>query len=308
VQRGGEALKLTVRGANLDARPLLRGMMQGGERASGAATSKSSMSFDDFDLDLKSSLVTGYGKQILSNVDLKMERRNGHPRALLLGAMFGREQLVAQMKRQTSQAPEVEISTNDAGSFFSFLDIYKRMESGVLNATFQLSPGRADGTMQVRDFYLKNEPAVRQLMTQGVVRPDASGAMHFDHDTVRFSRLQAGFTWAGGRLALREGVMSGPEIGLTFDGALDFSRDRVDVSGAYVPAYALNNLLGNIPLFGEFLGGRHEGLFALNYRITGDINAPSVVVNPLSAIAPGLLRKIMGVMDGTQRPPDAGGR
>lgn len=311
-QRGGDALKLTVRGANLDARPLLRGLMQGGEQASGAGAgagaSKSAMSFDDFDLDLKSSLVTGYGKQILSNVDLKMERRNGHPRALLLGAMFGREQLGVQMKRQTSQAPEVEISTNDAGSFFSFLDIYKRMESGVLNATFQLSPGRADGTMQVRDFYLKNEPAVRQLMTQGVVRPDASGAMHFDHDTVRFSRLQAGFTWAGGRLALREGVMSGPEIGLTFDGALDFARDRVDVSGAYVPAYALNNLLGNIPLFGEFLGGRHEGLFALNYRITGDINAPSVVVNPLSAIAPGLLRKIMGVMDGTQRPPDAGGR
>jgi len=33
-----------------------------------------------------------------------------------------------------------------------------------------------------------------------------------------------------------------------------------------------------------------------------------ITVNPLSAIAPGLLRKIMGVMDGTARPPEGGGR
>jgi hypothetical protein len=33
-----------------------------------------------------------------------------------------------------------------------------------------------------------------------------------------------------------------------------------------------------------------------------------VNVNPLSAIAPGLMRKIMGVLDGTTRVPNSGGR
>jgi hypothetical protein len=37
--------------------------------------------------------------------------------------------------------------------------------------------------------------------------------------------------------------------------------------------------------------------------LTGDISAPIVTVNPLSAIAPGLMRKIMGVIDGTAHVP-----
>ena len=50
-------------------------------------------------------------------------------------------------------------------------------------------------------------------------------------------------------------------------------------------------------------GGQNEVVFALNYRLTGDISAPIVTVNPLSAIAPGLMRKIMGVLDGTAHVP-----
>jgi uncharacterized protein YhdP len=129
--------------------------------------------------------------------------------------------------------------------------------------------------------------------------------MRFDPDSVRVGRLQSNFTWAGGRLSVREGVMSGPEIGLTFDGFIDFPRDRLDLSGSYVPAYALNSLLSNIPVVGLVItGGQHEGIFALNYRVTGSLSSPVVNVNPLSAIAPGLMRKIMGVLDGTARAPD----
>jgi hypothetical protein len=183
------------------------------------------------------------------------------------------------------------------------------MDSGALTASVQLGQGRADGVLQIHDFYLKNEPAMRQLMTQGASRADDRGVVRFDPDSVRFSRLQAGFTWESGRLSLREGVMSGPEVGLVFEGFIDFTRDLVDVSGSYVPAYGLNSLLSNIPVLNVFItGGQNEGVFALNYHVLGQIAAPVITVNPLSAIAPGLLRKIMGVMDGTARPPEGGGR
>ena len=103
--------------------------------------------------------------------------------------------------------------------------------------------------------------------------------------------------------------MSGREVGLVFEGFIDFTRDLVDVSGSYVPAYGLNSLLSNIPVLNVFItGGQNEGVFALNYHVLGQIAAPVITVNPLSAIAPGLLRKIMGVMDGTARPPEGGGR
>ena len=60
-----------------------------------------------------------------------------------------------------------------------------------------------------------------------------------------------------------------------------------------MPAYALNNLFSQIPVIGLILGGgRHEGLFAITFKVTGTTAAPTLTVNPLSAIAPGFLRKL----------------
>jgi len=309
-QRGADGLKLVAHGSNFDARPALRQLLQASpepQRAPPPAPgAKPQASFDDFELDLKAPLVSGYGKQILQNVDLKLERRGGRLRGFSLSGKFGREPFAAVMEHNGG-APQIELSTADGGSLLSFLDMYKRMDGGVLNASIQLGSGRADGALNIRDFYLKNEPTVRQLMSQGAVRADERGITRFDPESVRVGRLQAGFTYAGGVLSLRDGVLSGPEMGLTFDGAIDFPRERVDISGAYVPAYGLNSLLSNIPVLGVVLaGGRHEGVFALNYRATGQLGAPNVSVNPLSVIAPGMMRKIMGVMDGTQRPAEPG--
>ncbi len=306
-QRGSDALKLIVRGNNLDARPMLRGLTSTSVEKAGQSGAKAAISFDDLDLDLKSPIVTGFGKQILSNVDFKWERRNGRPRVFSLSGHFGREQLAIAIARGESGTPQVEIASADGGALLSFLDLYSRMDSGVLNARIQLGQGRSDGVLHVRDFYLKNEPAMRQLMAQGAARADEKGGFRFDPESVRVARLQADFAWAGGKLSLRDGIMSGPEMGLTFDGYVDLARETVDIGGSYVPAYGLNNLVSNIPVFGQILtGGAHEGIFALNYRVTGQLGSPTVRVNPLSALTPGLFRKIMGVMDDTARPQEPG--
>ncbi|WP_442753972.1 AsmA-like C-terminal region-containing protein [Methylocystis sp. JAN1] len=303
ISRSGEALRVVVRGSNFDARPMLGALIRSnGEKAGGGGKSAS----DDMDVDFKAPIVTGHGKQILSNVDLKFESRGGRPRAVSLTGNFGRDQLAVAMTRAQSGGQQLDVSTNDAGSFLGFLDLYRKMENGTLNANVLLGQGRADGAINIRDFYVKGEPTMRQLMAQGgSSRTDDRGVMRFDPESVRVGRLQSNFTWSGGRLGVREGVMSGPEIGLTFDGYIDFPRDRLDLSGSYVPAYALNSLLSNIPVVGLVItGGQHEGIFALNYRVLGSLSSPVVNVNPLSAIAPGLMRKIMGVLDGTARMPE----
>jgi hypothetical protein len=84
---------------------------------------------------------------------------------------------------------------------------------------------------------------------------------------------------------------------------LDLPKDRVDISGTFVPAYALNNAFAQLPLIGPILGGgRNEGLFGVTFRITGQASAPTLNVNPLSAIAPGFLRKIFGGVAGPVDP------
>lgn len=307
ITRSGDTLKVLARGANFDARPMLGSLIRSGAEKPAVAGGGGKSAGEDVDIDFKCPIVTGHGKQILSNVDFKLKSSAGKVRLVSLTGSFGREQLSVALARAQNSLPQVEISTNDAGSLLAFVDIYRKMENGVLSANVQLGQNRADGKVSIRDFFVKGEPTMRQLMAQGgQMRSDDRGNWRFDPDLVRVGRLQAGFTWASGRLSVSEGVMSGPEIGLTFDGFADFPRDRIDLAGSYVPAYALNSLLSNIPVLGFVIaGGQHEGIFALSYRVTGSFSEPVVSVNPLSAIAPGMIRKIMGVLDGTTRLPNS---
>ena len=66
-----------------------------------------------------------------------------------------------------------------------------------------------------------------------------------------------------------------------------------DIDGVIVPAYALNSILGNIPILGDILqGGEGEGMFSATYKIAGDLAEPKIDVNPWAALAPGFLRGI----------------
>ncbi len=313
ISRSGEAIKVVARGSNFDARPMLGSLIRSGAEkpaVGGAGGGGGKSAGDDIDVEFKSPIVTGHGKQILSNVEFRLSSRGGKPRQVSLAGYFGREQLSVSLARGQGEGPELQLSTNEAGALLAFLDIYRKMEGGALTASIGLDRGGAEGSIRIRDFILKGEPTIRQLMAQGgVARADDRGNMRFDPDSVRIGRLQAAFAWANGRLSIREGVMSGPEIGMTFDGFVDFPRDLIDLAGSYVPAYALNSLLSNIPVLGFVIaGGQHEGIFALSYRLTGALSSPVVNVNPLSAIAPGMIRKIMGVLDGTTRLPEGGKR
>ena len=59
-------------------------------------------------------------------------------------------------------------------------------------------------------------------------------------------------------------------------------------------------MLTKIPLVGVLLsGGQNDGVFGVSYRVHGSMSGPTLTVNPLSAIAPGILRRILGAIDGT---------
>ena len=40
------------------------------------------------------------------------------------------------------------------------------------------------------------------------------------------------------------------QVGFTLGGYIDYARDRMDISGTFVPAYGLNNAFAQVPLFG----------------------------------------------------------
>jgi hypothetical protein len=180
----------------------------------------------------------------------------------------------------------VDIETSDAGALFRFTDVYSRMTGGQM--TTLMDPPSANnpeqlGTLSVRNFAVHDESQLEHAVANGTQLP---------RNNIDFSGMKIDFTRTAGRMALHDGVVRGPILGGTIDGVLDYSRDEVHLRGTLVPLYGANNLLGQLPVVGLFLGGEKEGLVGVTYEVVGKPGSPVLHVNPLSALAPGLLRKV----------------
>jgi hypothetical protein len=293
-ERGSDGVvKVTMRGEVFDGRGFLRSAISGKE-----ADSKSKTKNIDFDVDLKLGAVAGYSGEALRAVDCKISRRSGVIKSFALSGKLGRDTPLTGDMRGRAQGHEVVyLETNDAGAFFRFTDFYAKMVGGQLQLAMDpptVEPSAREGLINVSDFSVKGEAALDRL---------AAGGPQGAPNGVSFSRLRAEFTRQNGQLAIREGVLKGPMIGGTIEGSID-PANQVRMSGTFVPMYGLNNMFGQIPVLGLFLGGgSNEGLFGVTYEVVGTTDKPVLRVNPISAILPGVSRKIMDFNTGKQNNP-----
>jgi hypothetical protein len=214
-----------------------------------------------------------------------MTRRAGHIRTFTFNSKIGRDTPLSGDLRGAARGRQVlYFETDDAGALFRFTDNYARMQGGQMWVA--IDPPTPDnqpqeGLLNIRDFAIKGEPSLDRVV----------GGASTSGKGVEFSRLKVEFTRTPGRLSIREGLVRGPTIGATLDGNIDFVKNDVRMRGTFVPLYGLNNAFGQIPIVGLFLGGSNEGLLGITYEVVGAPNAPVLRVNPISAVAPGLLRK-----------------
>ncbi len=87
--------------------------------------------------------------------------------------------------------------------------------------------------------------------------------------------------------------MNGPQLGATLRGTVNFKSRPVDLGGTYVPLYGLNSALGAVPVLGRvFVGRQGEGVVGITFAIKGKLDDPTVLVNPMSVMTPGIFRQI----------------
>jgi hypothetical protein len=281
-ERGQDGtLRVTMRGDVYDARGFVK------TTTSGPADQNTKSQMMDIDLDIKLGAVVGFNGEALRSLDLKLSRRAGQIRTFGMNAKIGRDAvLVGDLRGRPGGRQVIYLETNDAGSLFRFSDVYARMVGGQMWVAMDPpSPGIAarDGIVNVRDFSVRGEAQLERAV---------SGPPDTSQNGVQFSRMRVEFTRSPGKIALREGVVRGPIIGATIDGQIDYARDEVRLRGTLVPLYGPNNMLGQLPLLGPFLGGEKEGLVGITYEVIGRPGQPVLRVNPISALAPGLLRKV----------------
>jgi hypothetical protein len=170
-------------------------------------------------------------------------------------------------------ATALSLQVADLGDIAKTLGGYDNLRGGATSGSGRIVPGGYDFDFEIRDITILRVPGAAQLVA-------TNGA-------IRFDRMVAPLSIRGSKVTLGDVVATGPSVGLTAKGIMDTKTRTMDVVGVVTPAYGLNAALGG--LFGAREG---EGLFGITYRATGAFTAPNIAINPLSVIAPGVLRRM----------------
>ena len=184
------------------------------------------------------------------------------------------------------------ITAADAGAVLEAAGLMRGLTGGDLQVQFIPDrEGGMRGLFQITNLYVKNMPMLGELLSAasiiGALEQMRGGGVHF-------AEVSAGFLYQDGVIRIRDGSASGASLGLTAQGWIDRNQSMVNLEGRLTPVYGLNNLVKSIlPLDRALQIGKGDGLGAIKYAVKGRIESPSVTVNPLSVLTPGILGDLL---------------
>ena len=222
------------------------------------------------------------------------------PSALSLSGGIGKGTISGDIET-TPTGRRLTLEAGDAGQLIRGLFDFQSIKGGKLKLVATL-PGRASdpdpgatvpdyqGKLDIDDFQVVNQPLLARLFSAGSLT--GMGDL-MSGDGISIENLNMPFISRNNVISVRDASAHGRAIGATADGYIDRPKNQLALKGSLVPAYGLNSVLGNIPLLGDVLVSKKgEGVFGVTYTVTGNADQPKIDVNPLSGLAPGILRRI----------------
>jgi hypothetical protein len=228
-------------------------------------------------------------------------RSNSVQRAEIRGTFLSGQPIALRIT-PAGDGRELRIASRDGGAALRAANLYSKVAGGQIDFYALLAnDGNSSvrrGQLILRNFEVRNEAALAELDQKG--KPRKAGPRK---EGISFNRLTLPFTTDPKFVRIGDSLIRGGELGATAEGLIRKSDGAIDITGTIIPAYGPNAALGKIPLLGDILtGGGGEGIFGLTYALGGTMAAPRFQVNPVSAIAPGILRKFFE-FDGSGSPP-----
>ncbi|MEL6768301.1 MAG: AsmA-like C-terminal domain-containing protein [Pseudomonadota bacterium] len=207
----------------------------------------------------------------------------------------------------------ITLRSDDAGAFLRALDLASEAQGGTLAIDATVKDGnfdRIEGRAEAERLQLTEGSTVQRIFVEG----GAAEVLEADGKVggVSFRQIEVPFRFGDGAIVVTDAVATGPALAIRIGGRIDQEAGTVAMSGVASPAYAVSGFLNNIPVLGRVLtGDRGEGLLGLTFTVTGALEDPDISVNPLSLLAPGILRDVFesdpaersGGKRGEERPP-----
>ncbi|MCK0094764.1 AsmA-like C-terminal region-containing protein [Yoonia sp. F2084L] len=178
----------------------------------------------------------------------------------------------------------VRLRSDDAGAVLRAAGLMRGARGGSADLTLLPAggPGTFDGRLRVRDIRVRDAPAMAALLDAISV---VGLLQQLDGQGLAFDEVDARFRLTPQQVIISEASAVGPGLGISVDGLYTLASKQLDLQGVVSPFFLVNSI-------GSFLTRRGEGLIGFNYTIRGTTDAPQVVVNPLSALTPGMFREI----------------
>lgn len=278
-------LDIRISGRFLDASDLISNLMSGSFFSGDGAGAVSLIA----DIETVQAGRVRYGA-----VGLAMEADEAGLQRLNLQAALPRGGVSLAVSPQPGGMRLLTAQSADAGAVLTTLGGFGTITGGTMELQGVLppagTPGGVQGQLVASGFRLEQMPLLARILAAGSL--EGLGSL-FSGQGIDFERLEVDYAFADGLLEMREGRVAGPSLGLTWTGVVDTSGERLNLSGTILPSYGLNSLLGNLPVVGELLTSRRgEGIVGVTFAAEGQFNATRVTANPLSALAPGVFRRM----------------
>ncbi|OLP48086.1 hypothetical protein BJF91_07975 [Allorhizobium taibaishanense] len=298
VQVNKGVINAKIRGSSLDGRAFLKKLKGGGAGSAGSGGAEGKSSSTDVDINIDVDKLVGFNDEALSGVKLLYGSRAGAITALKLSALTDTGQAVVVQSSKASYGNDVSLISSDAGTLARFVDLYSHMRGGMLDVKIRGDIGKNwMGNVDLRNFRVENEDRLQKIVTTPATDDGRSlnTAVKRDLDvsSEKFQRAFARLIYQDGVLRTDNGIVRGEQVGASFQGLIKDARGQMEMTGTFMPAYGLNRLFAEVPIIGSILGnGRDRGLLGITFKLKGPVDAPHLIVNPLSIIAPGMFRQI----------------
>jgi hypothetical protein len=239
----------------------------------------------------------------LADASMLIRYAGGHVQGLAVDGALGRDAAFSLRYMPGPDGQVLRIAADDFGALLGMSPSRSRVIGGALliRGMRRTPDAPLEGDFYASRFTLSKAPLLARVLQVASLTGIGDA---LSRKGLAFDAFEGQYSYSNGQVTFAKASAYGSSIGASGNGVLDLGRDTVSLSGTLVPAYALNQLLGKIPVIGSLLtGGENEGIIAATYRVEGPIDDPKIEVNPLSALAPGFLRNLFGL--GADKTPAA---
>ena len=193
---------------------------------------------------------------------------------------------------------KIDVSIIDVGNIINSVGINHSARNIVSKGKAIIRNYRMVGSLEtnveidLENFVLINTPATFKLLSL----PSFSGLSSvFNNETgIEFAYGKLNYKVTADNYSDIKAFAVNDGVGLVLEGNIDRKNKLLNIEGQISPLHLISGIIQKIPFFGNILiGNEGDGILAIEYSMSGNLDDPEVSSNPLTIFKPRLFERTL---------------